>query len=106
MNNILNDIDNYVTSKKMLIREEYSKIIANRVKIKINRDYFYEIEVAGIYQKFLEYEQFILKNSIMIENTDIIDDKINLFNNIFETYYKMKELVKRFELKKNKTIIL
>ena len=94
-NDILGIIYEYVTTHKDTIRKEYKKVISNK------NNFICKPEVLDIYEKYLEYEQSIMKDIIMLckdESIDI-DYKINIFQNIFESYHKIKDIVEKFEQK-------
>ena len=94
-NDILGIIYEYVTTHKDTIRKEYKKVISNK------NIFICKPEVLDIYEKYLEYEQSIMKDIIMLckdESIDI-DYKINIFQNIFKSYHKIKDIVEKFEQK-------
>lgn len=99
---ILGAINDYVTSNRETIRDEYNKVVdpLNRD----NEDFDYELEIVNIYKKYLENEQYILKDIFMLDKYDDDDDndKISLFQDIFQSFIKIEEIVAKFKrTKKN-----
>lgn len=54
----------------------------------------------NIYKKYLENEQYILKDIIMLEKYDDVNDKINMFQDIFQSFFKIEEIVAKFKREK------
>lgn len=99
---ILGAINDYVTSNIETIRDEYNKVVdpLNRD----NEDFDYELEIVNIYKKYLENEQYILKDIFMLDkyDNDDVNDKISLFQDIFQSFIKIEEIVAKFKrTKKN-----
>ena len=93
-NDILGIIYEYVTTHKKPIRKEYKKVITSKI------DFICKPEVLDIYEKYLEYEKSIMKDIIMLyKDENDIEYKIDIFQNIFKSYHKIKEIVEKFEQK-------
>ena len=93
-NDILGIIYEYVTTHKKPIRKEYKKVITSKI------DFICKPEVLDIYEKYLEYEKSIMKDIIMLyKDENDIEYKINIFQNIFNSHHKIKEIVEKFEQK-------
>lgn len=102
--NILGEIDKYVTVNKAVIREEYNKIRSEYDKFASkrgnNENFKYKIEILNIYKKYLENEQYILKDIIMLDKYNDVNDKINMFQDIFQSFFKIEEIVAKFKREK------
>lgn len=99
---ILGAINDYVTFNRETIRDEYNKVVdpLNRD----NEDFDYELEIVNNYKKYLENEQYILKDIFMLDkyDNDDVNDKISLFQDIFQSFIKIEEIVAKFKrTKKN-----
>ena len=91
--NVLEMIDDYVTSNSEIIDSEYSKVADNCR----DKNSEYGLEIANIYKKFLEYDGYIFDDILELWDTDDIHVQISLFQNIFQSFHKIKEIVEKFK---------
>ena len=100
-NDILRVIDEYVTSHKDVIREEFNKVRSETDKFANkrgnNKNFEYKLEIMDIYKKYLENEQYILKDIIMLNKYDDVNDKINMFQIIFQTFFTIEAIFEKFK---------
>ena len=100
-NDILGVIYEYVTSHKDVIREEYNKVRSETDKFGNkrgnNKNFEYKLEIMNIYKKYLENEQYILKDIIMLNKYDDVNDKINMFQIIFQTFFTIEAIFEKFK---------
>ena len=99
---ILGEIDGYVSVNKDLIKSEYNKSVDSRERNRKNNEKLeyrlnYELKIRKIYQGYLAYERSIYDCLWDIHKLNDIHDKLYLYQKLFELFNKIDELIDNFK---------